>query len=57
LSVNIYAQSEVVTLFEAVKIKNEKRAEALYFYENNWKILRENAPEKGIIHYLNFLSR
>lgn len=55
LSVNIYAQSEVVTLFEAVKIKNEKRAEALYFYENNWKVLREKALEKGIIHSYEFV--
>ena len=55
LSVNTYAQSEVVTLFEAVKIKNEKRAEALYFYENNWKILRENALKKGIIHSFEFV--
>ncbi len=55
LSVNIYAQSEVVTLFEAVKIKNKKRAEAFYFYENNWKVLREKALEKGIIHSFEFV--
>lgn len=55
LSVNIYAQSDVVTLVEAVKIKNEKRAEAIFFYENNWKILREQALEKGIIHSYEFI--
>lgn len=50
LSISVFSQTEVVTVFEAVKIKNEKRAEALFYYENNWKKLREKASAKGYIH-------
>ena len=54
-SLNSFAQTETVTLFEAVKIKNEKRSEALFYFENNWKALREKALKKGIIHSFEFV--
>lgn len=54
-SLSSFAQTETVTLFEAVKIKNEKRPEALFYFENNWKVLRENALKKGIIHSFEFV--
>jgi len=41
---------ETVILMDFVKIKNGKRDEALFFYENNWKVYREAALKKGIIH-------
>ena len=50
LSSVVCAQSEMVTVFEAVKIKNDKRAEAIYYYENNWMALRKKAIKKGYIH-------
>ena len=56
LKVLAFAQTEVVTILETVKIKNEKRAEALFYYENNWKVLREKALEKGYIHSFEFFE-
>lgn len=32
-----------------VKIKNGRRDEAIFFYENNWKVYREAAVKKGVI--------
>ena len=32
-----------------VKIKDGKKAEAMYFYENNWKLYREEALKRNII--------
>lgn len=41
---------EMVVLMDFVKIKDGKRDEALFFYENNWKVYRETALKKGFIH-------
>jgi len=41
---------EMVILMDFVKIKNGKRDEAMFFYENNWKVYREAALKKGVIH-------
>lgn len=41
---------ETVALMDFVKIKDGKRDEALFFYNNNWKLYREAALKKGIIH-------
>jgi hypothetical protein len=42
-------QSGAVVLMDFVKIKEGKKAEALYFYENNWKLYREIAIKKKVI--------
>ena len=42
-------QSGPVILMDFVKIKEGKKAEALYFYENNWKLYREIALKKKVI--------
>ncbi len=47
--VSVKKSDESVVLMDFVKIKNGKRDEALYFYENNWKIYRETALKKGFI--------
>lgn len=39
----------LVTVTEFVKITNERREEAIYYYENNWKAFRKAAKEKGMI--------
>jgi thiol-disulfide isomerase/thioredoxin len=41
---------KLITITEFVKIKNNHREEAVFYYENNWKILREAAIKKGYIH-------
>lgn len=38
-----------ITLMDFVKIKEGKRSEALYFYEHNWKLYREEALKRKII--------
>jgi hypothetical protein len=38
-----------ITKMDFVKIKNGKQKEALFFYENNWKVYRDIALEKGYI--------
>lgn len=45
------AQSNTtVTLMDFVKIKPGKTAEAMFFYENNWKPYRDLAIKRKIIH-------
>lgn len=41
--------SKPVVLMDFVKIKEGKKAETMYFYENNWKLYREAAMKKKII--------
>jgi len=50
LLVSMYAsaQSSILTM-DFVKVKNGKHQEALYFYENNWKVYRDIALQKGYI--------
>lgn len=47
--VSVKKADETVVLMDFVKIKNGKRDEAMFFYENNWKIYREAALKQGII--------
>lgn len=42
--------SSVITLMDFVKIREGKTAEAMFFYENNWKLYRDLALKKKIIH-------
>lgn len=45
-----FGQSETaITTIDFVKIKNNKRQEALYFYENNWKVYRDMALKMDYI--------
>ncbi len=53
--VNSQAQNSI-TKIDFVKIKNGKRIEAIYFYENNWKVYRDIALEKGYIKSYKLLS-
>lgn len=40
---------KTVSVIDLVKIKNEKHAEAIFYYENNWKIYRDIAIRRGFI--------
>lgn len=53
--VNAQSNTEV-TLMDFVKIKPGKKAEAIFFYENNWKLYREQALKKGIIKSYQLLQ-
>ena len=49
LSFSVFAQSEIITVFEAVKIKNDTRVKIIFYYENNWRELGFEAIKKGCI--------
>ncbi|HYH14271.1 MAG TPA: hypothetical protein VD794_03570 [Flavisolibacter sp.] len=41
--------NNAILTMDFVKVKNGKHQEALYFYENNWKVYRDMAMQKGYI--------
>jgi hypothetical protein len=44
-----------VSVVDFVKIKDGKKAEAMYFYENNWKVYRDIALKKEYIRSYKML--
>lgn len=57
LPVFSYSQSnEKITTIEMVEILNDNADEAIYYFENNWKKLRETAVKKGYIHSFQLLK-
>lgn len=42
-------KSKEVILMDFVKITEGKKAEAMFYYENNWKVYRDEAIKKKII--------
>lgn len=45
-----------ISTMDFVQVLNDNKAEALFYYENNWKALRERALEKGFIHSYQLLE-
>jgi hypothetical protein len=45
-----------VSVIDFVKIKNDKTKEALFFYENNWKVYRDSALQKKYISAYRLLT-
>lgn len=43
-------KNETIGTIDFVKTLNDNTAEIIYYYENNWKVLREMAMEKEYIH-------
>ena len=41
--------AQTITVMDFVQVKENRRAEAIYFYENNWKLYRDIAVKKGFI--------
>ncbi len=51
------AQSDTgVSTIEFVQILDDNREEALFYYQNNWKVLREMAVRKGYIDSFELLE-
>ncbi|MEO0901535.1 MAG: hypothetical protein AAFY00_05770, partial [Bacteroidota bacterium] len=46
---NAQDNSKISTM-DFVQILNENREEALYYFQNNWKVLREMALKRDYIH-------
>ena len=42
-------QNNSVSVMDFVKIKDGKKAEAMYYYENNWKLYRDIAIKKNLL--------
>lgn len=42
-------QNSSISIIDFVKIKNDKRQETIFYYENNWKRYRDSALDKGMI--------
>jgi hypothetical protein len=51
-----HAQKTSYVAMDIVKVKDGHWKEALYFFENNWKIYREDAIKQGIISLTGCLS-
>ena len=47
---------EIYVTMDFVKIKEGKRDETMFFYEKNWKLYREEALKRGIIHSYELLE-
>ncbi|GAC17663.1 PQQ-dependent sugar dehydrogenase [Paraglaciecola arctica] len=45
----ISVKSQTINLIEGIKIKNGNRAEALFYYNNNWRAIRLTALKLGYI--------
>ncbi|MEP1034985.1 hypothetical protein [Ekhidna sp.] len=49
LSVVSFAQSSKISTIDFVQIQNDNIEEAIFYYENNWLVLRKMAVENGFI--------
>ena len=45
-----------ISTLDFVQILDNNREEAVYYYQNNWKILREKAIREGFIHSYELLE-
>ncbi len=44
-----WGQKTAIRVYDILEVKNEFEKEALYFYEQNWKLFRDMALSKGFI--------
>ncbi len=49
-------QDDRLSTIDFVEILNDNKAEALFYYQNNWKMLREEAMKKGYIHSFQLME-
>ena len=49
VSVLAMAQSQKISTIDFVQIQNDNKEEAIYYYENNWLVLRKMAAENEFI--------
>jgi hypothetical protein len=48
--------AQSISIIDFVRIKDNKKTEALFYYENNWKVYRDIALKKGYIKSYNLLQ-
>ena len=49
-------QNDRISTIDFVQVLNENKAEAVYYYQHNWKVLRNMALENGYIHSFQILE-
>ena len=49
-------QNDRISTIDFVQVVNENKAEAVYYYQHNWKVLRNMALENGYIHSFQILE-
>ena len=49
-------QDEKISIIEFVQVVNDNSAEAKFYFQNNWKVLREMAIEKNYIDSYQLLE-
>ena len=55
-SVSGFTQSEHISMIDYVEVLNNNKAEALFYYQNNWEQLRIKAIEKDYIENYQLLE-
>ncbi|AXG67940.1 hypothetical protein KORDIASMS9_00122 [Kordia sp. SMS9] len=54
---SVFSQkSERISTVDFVQIVNENKAEAMFYYEYNWKVLRNMAMQKKYIHSFEIME-
>lgn len=48
--------NEKITTIETVEVINNNTDEAIYYFQNNWKVLRIKAVQKGYIHSYSLMK-
>lgn len=49
-------ENEKISTIDFVQILDDNRKEAVYYYQNNWEVLREKALKKDYIHSFQILE-
>lgn len=55
-SVSFAQHDDRITTVEFIQILDDNKAEAEFYYQNNWKVLREMALKKDYIHSYQLLE-
>lgn len=55
-SLNFAQVDDRLTTIEFVEVVNNNKAEALFYFQNNWKVLRDKAIKKNYIHSYQLLE-
>ncbi|MGI9549792.1 MAG: hypothetical protein ACR2MT_01230 [Aurantibacter sp.] len=53
---NYGQQDTKISTMDFVQILDDNKEEAIYYFQNNWKVLRNMAIKKGYIHSYEFLE-
>ena len=49
-------QEDRISTIDFVQVLNDNKEEVIYYYQNNWRVLREMAIKKGYIHSFQLLE-